>query len=158
MAWTRGRLGPAEAMALKGREADDYRDWCTEHFEELMADDAPSLEDMDDGIEEPAPLVIDYSNQQIEREDIERIASTLEIDPDPRATAARERARRSNMIRKLKNRYNTYVPFTCEDAAQRCKMREGEMNTFLQFECSIAGSLFSRLGDGRYMIRSPWGP
>lgn len=93
----------------------------------------------------------------ISEEEIMRLMRGMDIDPDPRGTAARLRTRRTHMVRKLKNRFNQYVPFSSLEAAQSCKMGHAETKAFLEVEVRIPGSLIKRQGDGdQYVITSAW--
>lgn len=148
-------------MARAYLEKEDPNEWTEQDHAEYAADmkglgvdlSTPAAIEIP---ELPGPDEIHVQDfRTVTAEEISSITRQLEIDPDPRATAARRRARRSHMIRKLKNRFSTYNPFTAEDAAIRCKEREGEMRTFLEFELSVPGTLLARQGN-KYVITSPW--
>lgn len=93
-------------------------------------------------------------------EDFDALRAKLNIDARYKSLAAVHRARRSHMITKLKNRFETYTHFTAEEAAGRCKMRVEDMLAFLEFEVRVPGSLFgkqkNREGRDGYVITSPW--
>lgn len=90
------------------------------------------------------------ARKAIEQDDVDFADDGLE--------GARLRAHRSNMLKRLMKRYGNYEPFTPADAAERCKVRESDLEGYLRYEARLRGSRIQRAGPAAYMIVSPFGP
>lgn len=84
----------------------------------------------------------------------DRFITENNIPVDDKSKAARFRAHRAHMMRKLKRKFTLYEEFSIEIAAMRCATDIGEVRGYLEFESRLPGSLIVKVGENRFQITS----
>lgn len=114
---------------------------------EVLAEDAPSIFE-----EETARQQIEEMTKEAPQEFITR----QKIAIDAKAQAARLRAHRANMMKKLNKVFSIYEGFTAQEAANRTATDVRIVEGYLALEVEVSGSVIRRNATGGFMIISPF--
>jgi hypothetical protein len=118
-----------------------------------MEIDLGILEPEGNNSEEPIPIISVQPDKYLDYA-VDDLAERMEVDRSAKSNKARFRAQRAHMMRKLKREFDLYNPFTPELAAEKCKISLMDVRAYLQFECTLPGSLIEKTEDGKFIIIS----